>query len=318
MKTKTQMETGLTMKWANLCAAICALSMIGCKTEKTVDNKNLSDTAAAKPILDTLQQKNQTSISIDSTIIRKNCSVGEFNVLWLTSQLQRGANMDSLIGCETSLTFQQRRLTVEGDIIMLVDQRTGDPLVLVKNGGAAKQQISGRIYQNEPAIYLGISSYSSPNGNTYAVATFQLSSSISNQKIIGFGDLKLDTLVGKGGEIAIENAYILKEIQSKVPNEGFVNLATWRQSNPLISRMKLTKPCSKDQELLVCEGIRRLGDDDGGIFTVNMATGKFNAAIVRTLPGGTGESNWYGGEIKQQPEQIKSWLRNRGVDVDKL
>jgi hypothetical protein len=258
----------------------------------------------------------QQNDTIKYTEIRKNCPIGEFSHAWLANQLQLGANLDSLIGCETKLSFELRNQTSDGDIVILSDRRSGAPLVIVKGDASTRKQISGRVYLNTPAIYTGVNSYSLPNGTSYSVATFQFTWSVENPKYVGIEELQLPTFEGKVADSVISIPYIKRKMQFIIAPSGGMHSISSEHSmySMFIERISESQLCTKSDDYLVCEGNAPHGiGEEEAILAINMKSGEIAAAM---LINGT-NARWFGCEASDMPSSIHFWLTQHRVELKK-
>jgi hypothetical protein len=282
--------------------AALTISLWGCNTKK----QEVQTTTAMAPT----QQKD----TVKYTEIRKNCPIGEFSHAWLAGQLQLGSNLDSLIGCETKLSFELRNQTSDGDIVILSDRRSGAPLVIVKGDSSTRNQISGRVYLNTPAIYTGVNSYSLPNGTSYSVATFQFTWSVKNPKYVGIEELHLPTFEGKVADSVINIPYIKSKMQFIIaPSGGMHSISSGHSMySSFIERISESHPCTKSNEHLVCEGNAPHGiGEDEAILAIDIKSGD----IVAAMTIGGKDARWFGCSVSDMPSSIHSWLTERGADL---
>lgn len=258
-------------------------------------------------------QVNDTT-SINYTTVRRNCPEGNYSPAWLVSKLRAGENLDILVGCETKISFEQKRITADGDIVIMIDANTQKPLVIVEGSEITRDQISGRIYINEPAIYSGLQNYTLPDGTIITVARFQLLASIKHPRYIGLEDLKIESYVGKNPEALLKTAYIERKMKETIASSGGLhslhNKYMWYEK--FMERISECKPCKRSESFLVCEGNAPHGvGTDEAILGIDTLSGDVAAAM--TIDGK--EAKWYGCD-RRFPTSIRTWLITRGAEIN--
>jgi hypothetical protein len=115
-----------------------------------------------------------------STKVRTDC---EINPVGLVQELRRGNNLDSLIGCNGKITFQQSQSNAEGLVTILTDHNSGLPILILKSM-RSQGQVAGTINRNIRCVYLGQQQFTNANGNSFVAASFQDAEEIQNPQYV--------------------------------------------------------------------------------------------------------------------------------------